>query len=140
MKHLLLLALLLVSVFIAEAAPAAVDKEIRFARGANSTLINGSVIRGESDQYSLAAKAGQKMAVTITSLEKNAAFTIYQPGYQVDRDADGILEFKGATLPGAGESDAAASWKGDLPTSGTYLILVGPTRGNAAYKLKISIH
>jgi hypothetical protein len=102
--------------------------------------VSGGVIRGESDQYSLAAKEGQKMEVVITALEKNAVFTIYQPGYQVGKDADGILEVKGATLPGAGGGDDTAYWKGDLPKSGAYLILVRSTRGNAAYKLKVSIH
>ena len=108
-------------------------------RASNSTLIKQSVIRGESDQYFLTAKAGQKMEVSITALEKNAAFTIYQPGYKAGKDADGILEIKGATLKGAGEGEDATAWKGDLPASGKYLILVGGTRGNATYKLKISI-
>ena len=79
------------------------------------------------------------MAVSITALEKNAAFTIYQPGYKAGKDADGIMEIKGATLQGAGEGDDATTWRGVLPTSGKYLILVGGTRGNATYKLKISI-
>jgi hypothetical protein len=139
MKNRLMLALLLGSVLFARAGEAAVVQEIHFVRGSSSALVQGSVIRGESDQYSLTAKAGQQMAVSLTALEKNAAFTIYQPGYKTGRDADGILEIKGGTLRGAGEGDDAVSWQGDLPSSGNYLILVGPTRGNAAYKLKISI-
>ena len=54
-----------------------------------------------------------------------------RPGYKAGKDADGILEIKGATLQGAGEGEDAAAWKGDLPASGKYLILVGPTRGDA---------
>lgn len=140
MKMRLVLALLLVGAFLTGVGEAAVVQEVHFAKGKNSTLIKQSVIRGESDQYFLTAKAGQKMAVSITALEKNAAFTIYQPGYEAAKDADGILEIKGATLKGAGEGDDATAWKGALPSSGKYLILVGGTRGNATYKLKISIH
>lgn len=139
MKMRLMLAVLLAGVFLTGVGEAAVIQEVHFAKGSNSTLIKQSVIRGESDQYFLTAKAGQKMEVSITALEKNAAFAIYQPGYKVGKDADGILEIKGATLKGAGEGEDAATWKGDLPASGKYLILVGGTRGNATYKLRITV-
>lgn len=139
MKIRLMLAVLLVGALLTGVAAAGVAKEVSFAQGSNSTLIQGSVIRGESDQYFLTAKAGQKMEVSISALEQNAAFTIYQPEYKATKDADGILEIKGATLKGAGEGEDATVWKGVLPSSGKYLILVGGTRGNATYKLKISI-
>jgi len=140
MKMRLLLALLMVGAFLTGVGEAAVVKEVKFPPGSNSTLIQGSVIRGESDQYFLTAKEGQKMAVSITAVEKNAAFAIYRPGYKAGKDADGILRNKGTSLEGAAEGEDATAWKGDLPSSGKYLILVGPTRGNATYKLKISIH
>jgi len=139
MKMRLILALLMVGALLCGIGEAAVVKGVSFAQGSNSTLIQGSVIRGERDQYFLTAKAGQKMEVSITSLEQNAAFEIYQPGYKVGKDADGILEIKGTALQGAGEFDDATAWKGDLPSSGKYLIIVGPIRGNASYKLKIAI-
>ena len=140
MKMRLLFVLLMVGVFLTGIGEAGVVKEVKFPPGGNSTLIQGSIIRGESDQYFLTAKAGQKIEVSITAREKNAAFAIYQPGYKAGKDADGILEIKGATLKGAGEGEDATAWKGVLPGSGKYLILVGGTRGNAAYKLKISVH
>ena len=135
----LMLAVVMVGAFLAGVAQAAVVQEVLFAKGQNSTLIKQSVIRGESDQYFLIGKAGQKMEVSITALEQNAVFQIYQPGYKAGKDQDGILEIKGATLKGAGEGEDAIAWKGVLPSSGKYLILVGGTRGNATYKLKISI-
>jgi hypothetical protein len=140
MKVKLWLVLLMVGVLLTGIGEAASVKEVKFPPGNNSTLIQGSVIRGESDQYFLTAKAGQKMEVSITAVEKNAAFAIYQPGYKVGKDADGILEIKGTTLQGAGEGEDATAWKGVLPSSGKYLILVGGTRGNATYKLKVAIH
>jgi hypothetical protein len=140
MKMRLLLGFLMVGVLLSGIGEAATVKELKFPSGNNSTLIQGSVIRGESDQYFLTAKAGQKMEVGITAVEKNAAFAIYQPGYKVGKDADGILEIKGTALQGAGEGEDATAWQGVLPSSGKYLILVGGTRGNATYKLKITIH
>jgi hypothetical protein len=139
MKVRLIAVLLLVGALGAGVGEAGVAKEVKFPPGSSSTLITESVIRGESDQYFLRAKAGQKMEVTISAVEQNAVFAIYQPGYKAGKDADGILEIKGVSLKGAGEGEDAAAWKGVLPRSGKYLILVGPTRGNATYKLKISI-
>jgi len=139
MKMRLIAALLMVGALFTGVGEAGVVKEVKFSPGSSSTLIAESVIRGESDQYFLTARAGQKMEVSITAVEKNAVFAIYQPGYTVGKDRDGLLEIKGASLKGAGEGEDATAWKGVLPGSGKYLILVGPTRGNATYELKISI-
>jgi hypothetical protein len=103
-----------------------VKKRIRFPRGSTSTVIEGAVIRGEMDRYILGAKAGQQMSVRITSLEDNAAFHIYVPGFK-------------KTLDGAGETDDATLWTGKLPASGDYMIVVGGTRGNASYRLEVTI-
>ena len=140
MKNRPMLALLMVGALLAGVAEAGVSKEVSFAKGSNSTLIAASVVRGENDQYFLTGKAGQKMEVSLSAVEQNAAFAIYQPGYKAGKDADGILEITGAALPGAGEGEDATAWTGVLPSSGKYLILVGGTRGNATYKLKITIH
>ena len=103
-----------------------VKKRVRFPRGETAAAIEGSVIRGERDTYLLGARAHQRMTVRITSVEDNAVFQIYQPGGK-------------KTLEGAGETDDATSWSGELPASGDYQIVVGPTRGNASYKLEVNI-
>src|SRR5262245_50036212 len=103
-----------------------VKQKIRFPRGSSSTTISGAVVRGDRDRYYLGAKSGQKMSVKITSLEKNAVFQVYRPGGQ-------------ETLAGAGEEDDATNWSGELPEDGDYVIEVGGTRGNATYKLTVSI-
>lgn len=117
----------LVPAFLLLASPAfaAPPAPIHFTPGTSSGKVSGAVIRGERDFYSLGAKAGQKMTVTIKALEDNAVFQIYQPG--VDRKP----------LPGA-DGDTT-SWTGKLPSSGSYLIEVGGTRGNATYELNVSI-
>jgi hypothetical protein len=103
-----------------------VKKKIQFARGSSSATVTGSVIRGERDRYYLGANKGQTMSVKISSEEDNAVFQVYLPGEQ---DA----------LPGAGEGEDAKEWLGELPRDAEYVIVVGGTRGNASYTLKVSI-
>lgn len=102
-----------------------VRKRLKFAKGRSAATVSGAVIRGDEDTYIVGARAGQTMRVKITSLEKNAAFTV--------KDADGNY------LQDAGEEDDATNWTGDLPSTGDYEISVGGTRGNATYKLTVSI-
>jgi hypothetical protein len=103
-----------------------VKQKIQFARGSSSATVRGAVVRGDRDRYYLAAKKGQTMSVKITALEDNAVFQVYLPG---EEDA----------LPGAGDGDDAKDWSGDLPRDAEYVIVVGGTRGNATYSLKVSI-
>ena len=111
---------------------------IRFARGASSAEVSGAVIRGERALYSVAARAGQHMSLRLSAVEDNAAVQIYEPGAKLERSKDG-LEVAGKALPGAGEGDDATRWAGTLPETGTYLLVIGPTRGNATYHLTIAI-
>jgi hypothetical protein len=103
-----------------------VKQKIRFARGASSATMRGSVVRGDRDRYYLGAKKGQTMSVKITSEEDNAVFQVYLPGEE-------------EALPGAGDGDDAKDWSGELPSDAEYVIVVGGTRGNASYTLKVSI-
>ena len=102
-----------------------VRKRLRFAKGKSSATVSNSVIRGESDTYIVGAREGQTMNVRITSLENNAVFQ--------------IIDANGDYLPNAGEGDDATRWTGDLPAKGDNQIIVGGTRGNATYKLTVSI-
>ena len=103
-----------------------VKQKIQFTRGSSSATVRGTVVRGDRDRYYLAAKKGQTMSVKITSEEDNAVFQVYLPGEE-------------EALPGAGDSDDAKDWSGDLPRDAEYVIVVGGTRGNATYTLKVSI-
>jgi hypothetical protein len=103
-----------------------VKQKVRFARGTSSATIHGAVVRGDRDRYYLAAKKGQTMTVKITSTESNAVFQIYFHGEE-------------ESLPGAGDDDDATDWSGEVPIDNEYVIVVGGTRGNATYTLKISI-
>lgn len=102
-----------------------VRKRLKFAKGSSSATVSGAVVRGDSDTFIVGAREGQTMSVNITSLEDNAVFQV--------REANGDY------LEDAGEGDDATSWSGDLPSTGDYEIIVGGTRGNASYKLTVSI-
>ncbi len=102
-----------------------ITKRVKFAKGRSSATFSNAVIRGERDTYLVGAKAGQRMTVRVTALENNAAFQIENPD--------------GEYLEGAGEEDDATSVSLSLPDSGDYRIIVGGTRGNASYRLTVSI-
>lgn len=111
---------------LADAGPREI---IRFAPGTSKATIQGGVVRGDENIYTLRAKPGQFMRVKINSLENNAVFQIYS-------EVDGIWE----ELPQAGVGDEATSWNGNLPKgSGRYKIAIGTTRGNASYSLMVQI-
>lgn len=113
-------------------------EQIRFVAGASSAEVHGGVVRGDQALYSIEARQGQRMSVRISSTEKNAVFQLYAPGAKPET-VDSILQVEGESLPGAGEGDDAMQWSGILPRSGSYLVVVGGTRGNANYRLKVEI-
>jgi hypothetical protein len=130
---------LLLPTFGRAAEPVPTPRKFFFATGSTRGSVGGHVLRGRRDLYSLQASAGQLMTVTLTVPDDNAVFQIWEPGTLLANDADGVLEFRGAALPGAGETDDATRWSGRLPRTGTYLIAVGGTRGNARYSMDIRI-
>src|SRR5258708_12201306 len=81
-----------------------VKKKVRFAKGTSSTTIRGAVIRGDRDRYYVGAKAGQKMTVKITSLEKNAVFQIYFHGEE-------------ESFPGPADAHNPTNCSAELPTT-----------------------
>ena len=76
---------------------------LQFAAGSNAGAVEGTVIRGDRDCFSVTARAGQTMRVEVTALDENAVFQLYEPGWRLGRDRDGILVVGGSTLSGAGE-------------------------------------
>ena len=103
----------------------AIDQPIRFAVGPMDVELNGTVISGDRDRYSLSMLAGEILDVQITSLEGNAVFSILGPDQ--------------VALPGTEEGKDAIQWAVPIPADGAYSILVGPTRGNATYTLKVKV-
>jgi hypothetical protein len=127
--------------FAADPAPQPAPKArpIFFPKGSTDGTVGGHVLRGNRDLYSLAAAKGQLLTVTITAPDGNAVFQIYEPGAKVQRDPDGVLEIIGKALPAADDGDDATRWSGRLPRTGTYLIVIGSTRGNARYSIDVKV-
>ena len=108
--------LLTVTVITPAAAPPPVSApmRIRFAPGAISETIPGTLASGATAQYVLGAAAGQSMTVMVTSPASDLVFSI--PGL-----------VSGAT-----------SWTGTLPSDGDYFITLLAT-SDTAYTLAVTI-
>ncbi len=102
-----------------------VTKRIRFAKGKSSATVRGAVIRGETDTYIVGARAEQMMSVSTSSVENNAVFTLQGPDGDYLQDAGEEDDARGVTVP--------------LPYDGDYRIKASGTRGNATYRLTVSI-
>ena len=111
---------------------------IRFAYGASSAIVSGSVIRGERTLYVVDARSGQRLTLSIAAKEKNAAFQVYAPGARAQRREYGVT-ILGTALSGAAEGQDTKRWSNVLPRKGTYLVVVGPIRGNAIFRLSVTI-
>lgn len=122
---------------VASSAGAVEVRELRFAPGATSVTVSGAVVRGTRDVYSFVAEKGQHLDVRVTAVESNAVFAVWLPGARFD--PANPTDLQGRALRGAAERDEAKQWRGQLPDSGRYHVVVGPTRGNATYDLKLAI-
>ena len=95
-------------------------RRIQFARGASSAVREDAVVRGTRDIYLVGAKKGQNMTLSITSVENNAVFDILAPNQKLIKQEATNYSFK-------------------TTANGDYRIVVGGTRGNATYKLRVEI-
>lgn len=93
---------------------------VHFARGTTGTVLEGGVLRGEINTYILGAARGQTITVSISSVENNAYFDLVNPSGNLMQQE-------------------AQSAKMRLPANGNYRLLVGSSRGNATYKIKVTI-
>ncbi|MEZ5344081.1 MAG: PPC domain-containing protein [Pyrinomonadaceae bacterium] len=93
---------------------------VKFRKGDTFAIYKNAVIRGERNKYILGAASGQRMEVSIDSVEDNAVFDIQAPN-------------------GSFLARERKSWNGQLPANGNYRITVGGTRGNATYTIGFSV-
>lgn len=122
----------------ADPAPCATVKSITFEARRTEASVQGGVARGEVQCFSLDAKAGQSAHLAISSIEGNAVFQFYRPGWSLARD-DGEMTVNGQAYPHAAEGDDARRWSGRLTATGANLIVVGSARGGAAYTLRVAV-
>jgi hypothetical protein len=138
MKRILAITAAGLSLAAVTTAYAGMKPEVRFAKGTTGAVVQGSVVLRDSDVWRVAGKAGQTLKVDIAAPERNAVFQAYEPGTRMGHDQYG-WSFAGKSLPGAEPGKDARTLVAKLPTTGTYLIVVGATRGNAGYRMTVSI-
>lgn len=92
---------------LASAADGIETRAVKFAKGASSATIKGSISGRQTIDYTLRAKAGQTMTVTLASQHAGLAFNVLPPGSNDVAIADAIER---------------QNWTGTLPTDGEYKI------------------
>ncbi len=136
MKRALFLALaaaLAVAMPTASGADKVTTTPVQFARGTSSFSTTHSLQGYDSVNYTLAAKAGQSMRISLTG-NSNVGFNIYAPD-----DIPGV-----ATALGSGSE--GQDWHGVLSASGTYTVQVYQVRAaarrgsRATYAISFAIH
>ncbi|WP_271679578.1 hypothetical protein [Thermomonas mangrovi] len=126
----LVLALLLCG--SAVAADKVTKLPVHFAKGASSATLKGNFSGYDSVQYTIGARAGQTMTVSITG-SSNANFNVFAPGH-----VPGQSEAMGSGFVGS-------PWSGKLPANGTYTVQVFQMRASARrgeavpYTIKIGV-
>lgn len=98
---------------------------VSFAKGSSSTSLKGSFAGYDSVNYTLAAKAGQKMTVKIAG-SSNANFNVFSPG-AVPGNATAL-----------GSGSVGTDWSAALPASGSYTVQVYQMRASARRGEKVA--
>jgi hypothetical protein len=100
---------------------------ISFKRGAYSATISESVRGDEEAEYVLAAREGQRLIITVTSLPAKSAV------FEVLREGDDTPELL---------HDLDVSYSGVLPSTGDYFITVkrsAAAKGTSRYRLTVAV-
>jgi hypothetical protein len=108
-----------------DATPRSRVRRIRFAPGSYGSTLEDAVLLGTRDIYLVGASKGQTMSITLTSLENNAVFDLQGPAVAIGQRR--LRVQSSTTLTQV------------LPISGDYYVIVGSTRGNATYRLSVTI-
>ncbi len=122
------------------AQPVPTPEAVYFSPGSTRGRADGQVERGGHKVYSLKGEAGQRMTVSLTAPRQNAVFSLFPPDTAITRTADGELEFRGKALHDSSAPGADRTrWRGELPATGLYLIVVESTLGPARYSMDIRL-
>lgn len=128
--------LLLAAVMVQLAAPAVhagedpESRPLKFARHASSATVKSTLQGRQTIDYTLSARSGQTMSVTLVSSNGGLGFNVLPPGS------------KDVALP---DAIGRQSWQGSLPADGeyrirTYLVRAAARRGERApFTLTVSV-
>jgi hypothetical protein len=117
-RSILLTALLALTPALAGAADKVTTTPVQFAKGTSSATLRGTVAGYDTVRYTVVARAGQTMTVTLAG-SANANLNVYAPGV-VPGQAEAL-----------GSTDETRRWTGTLPASGTYVVQVYQMRAQA---------
>ncbi len=113
---------------------------IRLPAGAASADVEGEVARGDRDCFSFGERKGLTLSITQPgNSDPNIAIQLYRPSWHIEHDDDDGVDVTGTPLKGAEDGADATQWRGELPASGVYLMMVGAIRGGDAYRLHIDV-
>ncbi len=115
---------------------------ITFAPGSTTSTVTGQLAPGGRAVYTVPAKAGQSLSVSVASGPAGVTFQVFRSGATLEKGTDGLPVVTGRTLPDAGASDNAKAWIGAVPQDGSYLILVSQGSGAGVpspYSLAVSL-
>ena len=108
-------------VILSSGAVGQTKQRVRFAAGSHGASLPGTVRGYAYRDYLVKASAGQKMSLSLTASEPATVMTVFLPN--------------GDNLDGATEAD---QFRGELPTSGDYVVRVLMMRSAARRKGSIS--
>ena len=115
---------------------------VAFPAGGAITLA-GELAPGGARLYTVQAKAGQTLMVSVMPVATGLTFQVFDPMASVARAADGAPLVTGPTRPDAGPTDNAQAWIGAIPRDGSYLVLLSRQPAAApsvgAYNLTFSL-
>lgn len=117
-KSILLLAIFVFGGALAASAQnmsgTVVTKAVKFAKGKHEATVAGSAKYAMSYVYTLGAKEGQTMDVSVTAKNRELTFSVIGPDDETIEGAFGVTE-----------------WSGTLPASGKYQVVVVMNDENA---------
>lgn len=113
-----------------ESRPAQVvvdEQRIEFAPGTDNATREGNVAEDNTDRWTLRARAGQTMQLTVDSVDDNTIFTVFAP----DRTVLGQIWTT--------DVEDGTFWTGTLPMDGDYSVEITSLDGPAFYRMKVWI-
>lgn len=111
--------------------------------GSASRTLAGELPPGGKALYTVQAKAGQTLMVSVMPVSTGLTFQVFRSEATVARAANGQPLVMGGTLPDAGPNDQARAWIGAIPRDGIYYVLLSRDAAAApapsAYNLTFSL-
>lgn len=116
---------------------------IEFVPGASDGSVKGGVAIGDTDIYAVEGTEGQIATFAVRSEDGDISFSLYAPPAFLDNRGS-MIAVQGARMMGGdpieGRDDGIYRlWKGELPATGTYYLVLASEGGPAGYELDVSV-